>query len=159
MRVSAIIIMSKKIKGKQIQPDFIDPVTCPSVEATVKYFRIPHPSKKGYALVHAAIEGPENAVYLRGKTKDLIIELPEYFQALVDVTTITVHLTPIGGWYPLFVREIKNYAVIVGMAEYHPNVEFSYLIQGTRTDIAPLVIEQPERESESESYLLGKDSE
>ena len=62
-----------------------------SIVATTKLFDIKHPTKEGYRLAHACLEGPENAVYVRGRLKnDKIILLPEYWRNLVDIDTISV---------------------------------------------------------------------
>jgi len=43
-----------------------------------KNFDIPHPTKDGWRLTHSCIEGPEAAVYIRGKLINKnVIELPE----------------------------------------------------------------------------------
>ena len=41
-----------------------------SIVATTKLFDIKHPTKEGYRLAHACLEGPENAVYIRGRLKN-----------------------------------------------------------------------------------------
>jgi len=76
--------------------------------AAVKSFDLPHPNIKGYRLRHACVEGPEAAIYVRGKVShDGIIELPDYWQNFVDKETITVHLTPFGAFQELFVDRIE----------------------------------------------------
>lgn len=73
-----------------------------------KVFDLPHPNIKGYRLRHACVEGPEAAVYVRGKVSlDGIIELPDYWQNFVDKETISVHLTPTGAFQELFVDRIE----------------------------------------------------
>ena len=73
-----------------------------------KVFDLPHPNIEGYRLRHACVEGPEAAIYVRGKVQlDGIIELPDYWQNFVDKETITVHLTPIGSYQELYVKEIQ----------------------------------------------------
>ena len=73
-----------------------------------KVFDLPHPNIKGYRLRHACVEGPEAAVYVRGKVSlDGVIELPDYWQNFVDKETITVHLTPVGAFQELFVDRIE----------------------------------------------------
>lgn len=64
-----------------------------SFSATTKSFVIDHPSKEGMKLRYASLEGPENGVYVRGKTTESVIELPDYWKDLVDEETITVNLT------------------------------------------------------------------
>ncbi len=73
-----------------------------------KVFDLPHPNIEGYRLRHACVEGPETAIYVRGRVSiDGIIELPDYWQNFVDKETITVHLTPIGSYQELYVKTIE----------------------------------------------------
>ena len=61
-----------------------------------KGFDIEHPTRKGKRVRHICVEGPESAIYIRGKLKGThIIDIPEYWQGLVDYDTITVNLTPV----------------------------------------------------------------
>jgi hypothetical protein len=70
-------------------------------------FDLPHPNKEGWRLRHVCIEGPEIAVYCRGKvSKDGIINLPEYWENFVNVEDMSISLTPIGSWQELFVKEV-----------------------------------------------------
>ena len=72
-----------------------------------KVFDLPHPNIEGYRLRHACVEGPEAAIYVRGKVSvDGIIDLPDYWQNFVNKETITVQLTPIGCYQELFVERI-----------------------------------------------------
>ena len=78
---------------------------------SVKPFNIPHPSpdKEGMRLVHACLEGPENGVYFRGRvTNKKEILLPPYWKDLVDWTTITVNLTPIGSHQSVIVKRFDE---------------------------------------------------
>lgn len=84
-----------------------------TIYATAKSFNIPHPTKPNKKLIYGSLEGPENGVYLRGRIKDNIIELPEYWNTLVDVTTTTVQLTPIGTFQDLFVKEINENNIVI----------------------------------------------
>ena len=62
-----------------------------------KGFDIKHPNKKGHRLRHVCVEGPTSDVYVRGRLKDNnVIELPEYWNGLVDSDSVTVQLQPIG---------------------------------------------------------------
>jgi len=79
-----------------------------SLSATTKSFDIAHPTKEGYRITYGCLEGPEHAVYHRGKTTSDIIELPEYWSDLVDVETTTVQLTPKGEYTPHWVEKIEN---------------------------------------------------
>lgn len=77
--------------------------------ASAKGFDIPHPNKKGHRLRHICVEGPENGpIYIRGKLdKGNVIELPDYWEGLVNKESITVHLTPIEYHQELFVDSIQ----------------------------------------------------
>ena len=71
-------------------------------------FDMPHPNKKGWRLRHVCIEGPEIAVYCRGKIPaDGIINLPSFWDGLVNPEDMSISLTPFGTWQELFVQEIK----------------------------------------------------
>ena len=57
-----------------------------------KNFDIPHPTKEGWRLTHTCVEGPEAAVYIRGRVRNKAeILLPDYWKGLVDIDTITVN--------------------------------------------------------------------
>ena len=71
-------------------------------------FDIPHVKEKGKRIRHLVAEGPEPGIYIRGQLKDSnIIELPEYWNGLVDPETITVTLTQIGYSQDLIVDKIE----------------------------------------------------
>ena len=73
-----------------------------------KGFDIPHPSREGYRLRHICLEGPEGAVYVRGRVRNKkVITLPTYWEKLVDATTITVNLTPYGSHQDIIVKRIE----------------------------------------------------
>ena len=122
-------------------------VTANTGTFTVKPFNIPHPTKEGKRLVHACLEGPENGVYYRGTMKDCNkINLPDYWEGLVDIDSITVHLTPMGVWQDLYVEKINwGKQVIVKSASGGP-VNAYYTVNATRKDVAPLPIEMDEGE-------------
>ncbi len=70
-------------------------------------FDMPHPNKKGWRLRHVCIEGPEIAVYCRGKVPENgIINLPKFWDGLVNPEDMSINVTPRGYWQELFVKEI-----------------------------------------------------
>jgi len=70
-------------------------------------FDMPHPNREGWRLRHVCIEGPEIAVYCRGKVSgNGVIELPSFWDGLVNPEDMSISLTPIGSWQELFVKEI-----------------------------------------------------
>ena len=80
-----------------------------------KSFDIAHPTRKGKRVRHVCVEGPESAIYIRGKLDGShIIDIPEYWQGLVDYDTISVSLTPFGKPdLSLHVKEITEDKIIL----------------------------------------------
>lgn len=111
-----------------------------SFGATTKSFIIDHPTKPGKRLQYGSLEGPENGVYIRGRSTESIIELPEYWTNLVHVDSITVNLTPIGGSAIPRVRKIHNNQVEVFSVE-DEELDYYYVILGERKDVDKLKIE------------------
>ena len=108
-----------------------------------KPFDIEHPTKgKGHRLRYACIEGPEVAVYHRGRLKDHErIDLPYYWKDLVAEESITVQLQPIGNrHFHLNVVEFTNEYIIVSEADDKP-IDCFYHVYGERKDINPLITE------------------
>ena len=106
-----------------------------------KNFDIPHPTKEGWRLTHSCLEGPEAAVYVRGKLINTnIIKLPEYWEKLVDPDTITVSVTPIGSHQNIFVKRFDTTEIILESAENIPVCCF-YHIFGERIDTEKLIVE------------------
>jgi hypothetical protein len=106
--------------------------------AATKSFVIPHPTKEGWKLRYGSLEGPENGVYARGQSESEFIDLPEYWEKLVDEETITVQITPIGKWQSLFVVEVKNNCVKIGrgwfMRIFRIKPRYFYTITASRKD-------------------------
>ena len=110
--------------------------------AASKSFLIPHPTKESKKLRYGSLEGPENGVYIRGKLKGNVIELPEYWTKLVDPDSITVNLTPIGKHQDLFVEDIVDNTVIVGNGNlFSKEINCFYTVFAERVDIAKLEVE------------------
>lgn len=117
-----------------------------TLEATSKSFSIPHPTKEGKKLIYGSLEGPENGVYHRGiLSNDNIITLPEYWYKLVDENSITVHLTPIGKYQKLYVKEIMEDKIIIGIDSCSfcdKTIKCHYIVYGERKDINKLEVER-----------------
>lgn len=89
---------------------------------TLAAFDIPHVRQKSKRIRHIVAEGPEPGIYVRGKLKGSNkIELPEYWDGLVDPESITVTLTQIGYSQDLIVESVESNVVTI--------------ISGTATDI------------------------
>ena len=115
---------------------------------SVKPFNIPHPSpdKEGMRLVHACLEGPENGVYFRGRvTNKKEILLPPYWKDLVDWTTITVSLTPVGSHQDVIVKRWDEEKIYLQSNGGMP-IDCFYHVYGTRKDVAPLPVEMEKDE-------------
>lgn len=106
-----------------------------------KNFDIPHPTKKGWRLTHSCVEGPEAAVYVRGKIINTnIIKLPDYWEKLVDLNTITISVTPIGSHQNIFVKYFDTAKIILESTENIP-IHCFYHIFGERIDTEKLIVE------------------
>jgi hypothetical protein len=113
-----------------------------SLAAVTKSFYIKHPLRNGMMLKYGSLEGPENGVYVRGTSTDNIIQLPDYWIALIDVSTITVSLTPVGKHQKLYVKRIENNIVEIGNgAFFNKDVHYSYVVYAERNDTAKLAVE------------------
>jgi len=130
--------------------------------AGAKAFDIPHPSKEGYRLRHICLEGPETAVYYRGRLKGKnIIELPSYWKDLVHEDSITVQLQPIGKNQNLVIESFNSGYVVI---EVGTNQDFLtgeilidcfYHVYAERKDVEKLI---PEYEGKSWNDYPGDNS-
>ena len=106
-----------------------------------KNFDIPHPTREGYRLRHTCPEGPSNDVYFRGRVKNKTeIILPGYWEKLVDPTTITVNLTPIGAHQHIIVKRIGENKIHLQSNGGLP-IDCYYHVFGTRADGERLISE------------------
>ena len=116
---------------------FINLAVDGAFSATTKSFLIDHPTKDGMKLQYGSLEGPENGVYIRGTSGSNVITLPEYWSTLVDQSTVTVTLTSIGYYQPLFIKEKgKNYIKVGGCKG-----SYDYVVYGERKDVEKLKVE------------------
>lgn len=127
----------------------IDSIRGNSLRYGSKSFLIDHPTKPGMKLEYGCLEGPEHSVYCRGKVLNRdYIELPPVWTGLVDETTITVSLTPIGAHQDIIVKRIgigdnKVYLQAKGGMPIH----CFYHVFATRKDIPRLTTEYYEDEN------------
>ena len=115
-----------------------------SIVATTKLFDIEHPSKDGHRLAHGCLEGPEHAVYCRGRVCNgkNVIDLPDYWSGLVDFETLTVQLTSIGSHQNVIVKRISPIERKVYLqSQGGMPVEAFYHIMAERIDSDKLVVE------------------
>ena len=77
---------------------------------------------------------PENCVFVRGRTNKPLIQLPEEWEEFVNLTTISVHLTPIGANQNLIVKRTQG--LEVHLQTNGLPVDCYYLIFGQVLDTA-----------------------
>ena len=106
-----------------------------------KNFDIPHPTKEGWRLRHTCPEGPSNDVYIRGRVRNKTeISLPEYWTKLVDPSSITVSLTPVGAHQDVIVKRIGDNKVFLQSKGGMP-IDCFYHIFAERIDGEKLIVE------------------
>ena len=136
---SAVITGSLLISGSGLRvtgsADILGNLT-----ATTKSFKIPHQTQVGKNLVYGVLEGPEHAIYARGRlTNETTIQLPEEWNWLVDMDSVTIHLTPIGIHQKLYVKAMQGTTIMIGCDYIFPTkIDCFYTITGTRKDVPPL---------------------
>ena len=123
--------------------------------AGAKSFDIKHPSKDGHRLRHICIEGPESAVFYRGRLKNQKkIVLPSYWKDLVDVDSITVQLQPIGAHQDIIVKRWDDESVYL-QAQGGLPINCFYHVYAERKDIEKLI---PEYEGKTIDDYPGDNS-
>tara|TARA_X000001036_G_scaffold163884_1_gene155615 strand:+ start:3200 stop:3928 length:729 start_codon:yes stop_codon:yes gene_type:complete len=96
-------------------------------------FDIPHVKDEKKRIRHVIAEGPEAGIYVRGTLKDSNkIELPEYWDGLIDPETITVTLTQIGYSQDLIVDGIEWGKIIKVRSGVGANINCYYEIWAAR---------------------------
>jgi hypothetical protein len=114
-----------------------------------KNFDIPHPTKDEWRLTHTCVEGPEAAVYIRGRVKNNTeINLPEYWKELVDINTISVNLTPIGSHQDVIIKRWDDEKIYLQSKGGMP-VDCFYYVMAERKDTERLI---PEYKGTIEDY-------
>jgi hypothetical protein len=108
------------------------------LSATSKSFLIDHPTQLGKKLQYGSLEGPEHGVFVRGKTSDTTINLPNYWASLVDENSISVNLTPIDVFSNIYVVEYDNRRVVTNGNNGN---DYFYTVYGERKDIPKLTVE------------------
>jgi len=108
--------------------------------ANTKSFLIDHPTIPGKKLQYGVIEGPEHSIFIRGKLiNDSFISFPHYWSGLVDLSSITVSLTPIGAFQNLYVNDVNISGVKVVSDALDTNCY--YHVFAERKDIPKLEVE------------------
>ena len=138
--------------GKTVAPMQTAPVHVGTATGNKK-FDIKHPNKEGWRLSHVCVEGPTSDVYIRGKLDgDHVINIPSYWQGLVDYDTITVNLTPFGrSDTSLHVKEITEDKIIIS-SDHLTQVKCFYHVYAERIDVEKNI---PEYEGETPADYPG----
>lgn len=131
-------------RGKRVGKQIVIDRGSGKFTAPEKSFRIRHPTRAGYDLVHACIEGPENGVYYRGiahlQDGRATVQLPAYFAALTRPEDHTVQLTALGpepfllSYTPIVDGQFTVYGS-------HPEGAFAWHVTAVRADVPALEVE------------------
>ena len=106
-----------------------------------KPFDIKHPSKEGWRLRYACIEGAEVGVYHRGRLRNKKeIFLPSYWKDLVHVDSITVQLQPVGAHQDIIIKRWDDEKIYLQAMGGMP-IDCFYHVYAERKDINPLITE------------------
>jgi len=138
--------------GSRITVGFVDGT---DASPAVKAFDIEHPSKSGHRLRHICLEGPESAVYYRGRLKnEKVIRLPYYWKDLVNIDTISVQLQPIGAHQNIIVKRWDDEYVYLQAQGALP-INCFFHVYAERKDVEKLI---PEYEGTSVDDYPGDNS-
>ena len=106
-----------------------------------KPFDLKHPSKEGWRLRHACIEGPEVGVYFRGRVRrEKVIVLPKVWKGLVHTNSISVQLQPIGAHQDVIIKRWDDEKIYLQSMGGMP-IDCFYHVYAERKDINPLITE------------------
>ena len=112
-----------------------------SADGRPKPFDIKHPSKEGWRLRYACIEGAEVGVYHRGRLRrGKEIFLPKYWKDLVHINSITVQLQPIGAHQDIIIKRWDDEKIYLQTMGGMP-IDCFYHVYAERKDINPLITE------------------
>ena len=121
-----------------------------------KGFDIPHPTKENNRLRYICVEGPTADVYIRGRvTNHKEIILPTYWKELIDWTTITVNLTPIGSHQSVIVKRFDEEKIYLQSNGGMP-IDCFYHVYAERIDVERNI---PEYEGLTTADYPGDNSE
>jgi hypothetical protein len=112
--------------------------------ATAKHFRIEDKDNPDYTITYGSLEGPENAVFYRGKVdldrSSCVIKLPKEWAWLVDSNTVSVYLSAEDFAQNLVYQIRDNMLLIYNKKLFADSIRCSYLIMATRKDVPVLEV-------------------
>jgi hypothetical protein len=129
-----------------------------SITGNSKNFSIPHPTKEGKRLVHSCLEGPEIGVYFRGRSTSATIEMPDYWDGLVHLDSMTVELTAVGPNQDLYVASIADDGDVTVGSNTDTALNYFYVIYGERKDLERLEVEIDDTVEVEESLDNSEDT-
>jgi hypothetical protein len=98
-----------------------------------KYFVEPHPTDPSKIIRYIALEGPESGTYFRGKARTVggiaTLAVPNHFRMVSAEEGMTVSITPVGQFTPIWVESVDLNSVVV---RSNRDVEFHYIVYGVR---------------------------
>ena len=108
------------------------------VIADVKNFRAINPRDPQTDIYYASLEGPEAAMYVRGKGRLVngraMIDLPDHFTSLANAETLTIQLTPASFRSKGLGYEVgQDGSIVIGeLADGRGSYEFSWVVTAVR---------------------------
>ena len=112
-----------------------------AADASPKPFDLKHPSKEGWRLRYACIEGPEVGVYYRGRLRNQTqIALPYYWKDLVNTQSISVQIQPIRAHQDIIVKRWDDEYVYLQAQGALP-INCFFHVFAERKDIGKLTVE------------------
>ncbi len=134
------------------------------VSTGVKNFVIDHPLRPAdHQLVHACIEGPEVAVYYRGRGElrggRAVVHLPEYFEALTRPEDRCVQLTPCFNTFdePVSALAASNVMdgafAVKGLDDRNPTQTFYWIVTAVRADLPALQVERAKKSRQNRDRM------
>ena len=112
-----------------------------AADASPKPFDLKHPSKEGWRLRYACIEGPEVGVYFRGRLRNQTqIALPYYWKDLVNINSISIQIQPIRAHQDIIVKRWDDEFIYLQNQGGLP-IDCFYHVYAERKDINPLHVE------------------
>lgn len=121
-----------------------------SIQASIKNFVIPHPTKKNKKLQYSSIESPYIGIQLTGEDKTVngvcVVNLPSYISSLIHEKNVYIQLTNYKNFENLYVDsiDIKNNKFVVKCSSLFGKFKinrFFWLLTGVRKDVPELEVE------------------
>lgn len=137
------------------------------IASGVKKFSIEHPTKPGTKLTHAAIEGPEAAVYYRGEAQlqagKAVVQLPDYFEKLTRPEGRTVMLTNVDGFDRLCIerqngRQVADGQFTVVSENRQSSQAFTWEVKAQRADVDSFIAEEQSHTANLKPKFTRKNS-